>query len=90
MCEIFLSTCCECPSSNKKFSLKVILGKKKCVFYCTGLVPLLIHFLSQLVRSAKARLKTLDAEADHETSFSAHSALLSSCNVIPSSSLEVR
>ena len=40
-------------------------------------------FLSQLVRSAKARLKTLDAEADQST-------LLSSCDVMPSSSQEVR
>ena len=58
--------------------------------YCSGLVLLLMHFLSQLVRSAKARLKTLDTEADHETSVSAHSTSLSSSDVIPSSSQEVR
>ena len=63
---------------------------KDCVVYCSGLVLRLMHFLSQLVRSAKARLKTLDTEADHETLVWAHTTSLSSSDVIPSSSQEVR
>ena len=54
----------------------------------TGLLPLLMHFSSQLVRSAKARLETLDAEANTSVS---HSMFLSApSDVMPSSSQEVR
>ena len=45
--------CCQCPLSNKKFPYKPFL-ENKCVVNCTGLLPLLMHFSLQLVRSAKA------------------------------------
>ena len=70
------STCCQCPLSNKKFPYKPFL-ENKCAVNCTGLLPLLMHFSSQLVRSAKARLKTLDAESN---------SMLLSADVVPSCS----
>lgn len=72
-------------SQIRSFPFKPFL-ENKCAVNCTGLLPL--HFPSQLVRSAKARLKTLDAEAKI-TSVS-HSMLLSadvvSSDVMPSCS----
>ena len=68
------STCCQCPLSNKKFPYKPFL-EYKCAVNCTGLLPLLMHFSSQLVRPAKARLKTLDVESN---------SMLLSADVVPS------
>ena len=51
---------------------------------CTGLLKLLMQFSSQLVRSAKAQLKTLDAEAKTSVSNSMLSADVVPSDVMPS------